>query len=103
MALPIGIDMHGRVVVITGAARGMGAAYTRGFLAEGAQVVATDRSWAGAEAFQAELDGAGVLCLDMDVTDDGQRSEERRVGKEWRCRWSAYRLKTYVNMCVCVA
>jgi 1,1a-dihydroxy-1-hydro-9-fluorenone dehydrogenase len=50
----------------------MGAAYVRGFLDEGAHVVATDRSWAGAEAFQQEIEGRGGLCLDMDVTDDGQ-------------------------------
>jgi hypothetical protein len=34
--------LEGKVVVIAGGARGMGAAYVRGFLAEGARVVATD-------------------------------------------------------------
>ncbi len=38
-------DLEGRVVAITGAARGMGRAFTRGFLAEGAKVVAMDQSW----------------------------------------------------------
>ena len=38
-------DLQGRVVAITGAARGMGRAYTRGFLAQGAKVVAMDQSW----------------------------------------------------------
>jgi NAD(P)-dependent dehydrogenase (short-subunit alcohol dehydrogenase family) len=37
-------DLEGKVVVVTGGARGMGAAYVRGFLSEGAKVVATDRS-----------------------------------------------------------
>ena len=34
-----------KVVAITGAARGMGRAYTQGFLNEGAKVVAMDLSW----------------------------------------------------------
>ena len=38
-------DLEGRVVAITGAARGMGRAHVRGFLADGAKVVAMDRSW----------------------------------------------------------
>jgi NAD(P)-dependent dehydrogenase (short-subunit alcohol dehydrogenase family) len=50
----------------------MGAAYVRGFLDAGARVVATDRAWAGAEAFHAELQGRDALPLDMDVTDDAQ-------------------------------
>jgi NAD(P)-dependent dehydrogenase (short-subunit alcohol dehydrogenase family) len=65
-------DLRDRVVVITGAARGMGAAYVRGFLQAGARVVATDRAWAGVEAFQAELQAQGVLTLAMDVTQDAQ-------------------------------
>lgn len=53
--LSVDIDLRGRVVVVTGAARGMGQAYVKGFLAEGAKVLATDKSWDG-----------------MDVTDNGQ-------------------------------
>jgi NAD(P)-dependent dehydrogenase (short-subunit alcohol dehydrogenase family) len=47
----------------------MGAAYERGFLAEGAKVVAADLSWDGVEAFWAEVETAGGLPLVMDVTD----------------------------------
>ena len=46
-------DLASKVVVITGGARGMGAAYVRGFLAEGAKVVAADLSWDGVKAFRA--------------------------------------------------
>src|SRR5205085_6960455 len=35
----------GKVVLVTGGARGMGREYVRGFLREGAKVVATDMSW----------------------------------------------------------
>ena len=59
-----------KVVVITGGARGMGAAYVRGFLAEGAKVVAADLSWDGVKAFRAEVEAAGGLPLVMDVTDN---------------------------------
>jgi NAD(P)-dependent dehydrogenase (short-subunit alcohol dehydrogenase family) len=59
-----------RVVVITGGARGMGRAYTEAFLAAGAKVVATDRSWAGVEELDPKLTASGgnALKLDMDVT-----------------------------------
>src|SRR5258706_11844250 len=60
-----------RIVVITGAARGMGEAYARAFAKAGAKLVATDRSWKGAEAFAQEL-GKDVFMLDMDVTDGAQ-------------------------------
>ncbi len=38
-------DLNGKVVAVTGAARGLGRAMVRGFLAEGAKVVAMDLSW----------------------------------------------------------
>lgn len=39
------MPLKDKVAVITGAARGMGRAYTNGFLADGAKVVALDLSW----------------------------------------------------------
>ena len=62
--------LDGKVVVVTGGARGMGAAYVRGFLVEGAKVVAADLSWDGVEAFRAEVEAAGGLPLVMDITDN---------------------------------
>ena len=66
-------DLSGRVVVITGAARGMGRAHAEGFLAAGARVVAADVSWNGSEEFRASLDAdPNALALEMDITDDAQ-------------------------------
>src|SRR5207244_5523711 len=48
----------------------MGAAYVRGFLAEGARVVAADLSWDGVAAFRAEIEAAGGLPLVMDITNN---------------------------------
>jgi NAD(P)-dependent dehydrogenase (short-subunit alcohol dehydrogenase family) len=65
--------LEGRVAVVTGGARGMGKAFVLGFLQAGARVVATDKSWAGADALRKELESSGrALILEMDVTDDGQ-------------------------------
>jgi NAD(P)-dependent dehydrogenase (short-subunit alcohol dehydrogenase family) len=74
-------DLRGRVVAITGAARGMGRAYTRAFLAEGARVVAMDASWEPTgfsgdrdDEFRRELLSrpADVIVATTDVTNDAQ-------------------------------
>jgi 1,1a-dihydroxy-1-hydro-9-fluorenone dehydrogenase len=49
----------------------MGRAYVEGFLARGAKVVATDKSWEGVAAFD-KSQAQNILILDMDVTDDAQ-------------------------------
>jgi NAD(P)-dependent dehydrogenase (short-subunit alcohol dehydrogenase family) len=72
-----------KVVAITGAARGMGRAYVQGFLAEGAKVVAMDRSWdptgfSGDEddAFRKELGSRNdVVLATADITDAEQVEE----------------------------
>lgn len=56
-------EFSNRVVVITGAARGMGAAYVEAFAARGARVVGLERSWA-----EAMVDSHRVLALTCDVT-----------------------------------
>ena len=59
----------GKVVVITGAARGQGAAEARALAAEGATVVATDMT-APADIAAGELDGYGdaIVYRQLDVT-----------------------------------
>jgi NAD(P)-dependent dehydrogenase (short-subunit alcohol dehydrogenase family) len=65
------IDVADRVVVITGAARGMGIEYTREFLAGGARVAALDVSWKGGDTHELKRLGNG-LFLTADVTSDSQ-------------------------------
>ena len=65
------MELKDLVVVITGAGRGMGAEYTRGFLEEGARVVALERSWEGEESFREELDANELaLTLTCDISKD---------------------------------
>lgn len=60
-----------KTAIVTGAARGIGAAIARAFLDEGARVVLADVNAEGAEATRRELDPGGVrsLALPCDVTD----------------------------------
>jgi 1,1a-dihydroxy-1-hydro-9-fluorenone dehydrogenase len=69
--------LDGKVVLVTGAARGMGRAYVEALLARGARVIATDRSWAptgvsnDTESHLPELqERADVLADVMDISID---------------------------------
>jgi len=71
------VSLVGKVVLVTGAARGMGRAYVRGFLDKGARVIATDRGWAPSgvsgddEDFLWEIaDRPDVLAEVMDISID---------------------------------
>jgi NAD(P)-dependent dehydrogenase (short-subunit alcohol dehydrogenase family) len=61
------MSLEGKVVLVTGAARGMGRAYVRGFLDRGARVVATDRSWAPSGVSSDDVDFRVALAGRDDV------------------------------------
>ena len=62
--------VQGRVVVITGGARGIGQAMGERLLQAGARLAAADKTWVGADAWRGRLETAGGLALEFDVTND---------------------------------
>ncbi len=61
------------VAVVTGGARGMGRAIVAGLAAEGAKVVALDRSWEGLDDLGKPVaPPVGVLALTVDLFDEAQ-------------------------------
>jgi 3-oxoacyl-[acyl-carrier protein] reductase len=61
--------MSGKVVVVTGAARGLGRDYARYFSRDGAHVVLADVKDAGAAAEEASAEGPRCIGVECDVTD----------------------------------
>ena len=57
---PDAFRLDGRLALVTGAARGLGAAIARGFGAYGARLALCDRDTEGLESVAAELRAAGV-------------------------------------------
>ena len=65
------LGLEGKVVIVTGAAGGLGRAFAEGFAAAGAKVVAADIAAAGAEATAARIraTGADAISVRADVTE----------------------------------
>lgn len=63
--------LAGKIILVTGAASGLGAAMSTKFIAEGARVLLTDINAAGAAAKAAEL-GANAASFGHDATDPAQ-------------------------------
>lgn len=63
--------LHGRTVVVTGGASGIGAALCEGFASEGANVVVADLNHDAAEALADEIaaSGGNAIAVRVDVTD----------------------------------
>lgn len=66
------MDLHDRVVIITGASMGIGAATARAFVAAGAKVVLAARSGAALAALAGELGAGRALAVPTDITDRAQ-------------------------------
>lgn len=63
-------DLEGRVVVVTGGARGLGRFIVEGLLDAGATAIGADKTWKGAEDFQNALNSSDRgLAVEVDVTD----------------------------------
>jgi NAD(P)-dependent dehydrogenase (short-subunit alcohol dehydrogenase family) len=71
--------IEGRVALVTGGARGIGATICDALTQAGAAVVAADRSWAGADEVRTRLEAAGGLALEMDITDAASISHARET------------------------
>ncbi|MFD8244574.1 SDR family oxidoreductase [Nocardia sp. NPDC059691] len=65
--MPLEIDLSGRVVLVTGGVRGVGAGVSKAFLAAGATVVACARRPADAPV---EVDGRSIDYVPCDVRDE---------------------------------
>jgi len=59
------MGLAGKTVIITGAARGIGAATARAMASEGARVAVVDRDEAAAHALASSLTGAWAVCGDL--------------------------------------
>jgi NAD(P)-dependent dehydrogenase (short-subunit alcohol dehydrogenase family) len=68
------LDFHNQVAVITGGARGIGAAIAEAFVRQGAKVALLDQNGEACEKYARTLDAAGnnVLAYQADVTDETQ-------------------------------
>lgn len=79
-------DLSGKVVVVTGAARGIGAEYARGFARCGARLLLVDRSPAGGTLAQVREAGAEVLAVEADVSSREQAEAMAAVAlQQWGC------------------
>ena len=65
----LGAGLEGRGVIVTGAARGVGAATARAMAAAGARVAAVDRNAAGLAEVVAGLDGTGHRAITFDLVE----------------------------------
>jgi NAD(P)-dependent dehydrogenase (short-subunit alcohol dehydrogenase family) len=82
------MSFEGKVVIVTGSARGLGADYAQFFAREGASVVVADKLTEQAKEIAEKISAAGhkALCVGLDVTDPASVRDlaERTVDKYGR-------------------
>ena len=78
------LKLAGRVAVITGPAKGIGAAITKAFAAEGTQLALLGRDTAAIESVANEVRGAGAqaIVVRCDLTDAGQCEQGAAEAKQ---------------------
>lgn len=78
------LDLEGRVAIITGPAKGMGAAISRAFAAEGCRVVLIGRDTAAIEPVAGEIRAAGgqAVIAPCDITDAAACEQAADVARE---------------------
>ena len=74
--------LQGKVVIVTGAAQGIGAVYAEALAAEGACVTVADVLDAGPVAARITAAGGRALALTADVTDAGQMADMAKATVE---------------------
>ena len=91
--MPIDLKLEGKVAIVTGGTRGLGAASVRLLAADGARLVLTDRDLGELEAFAEELrgaHGAEVVVAPSDLTPTRRRQTPSRPARSRRSRASTY-------------
>ena len=78
------LNLDGKVAIITGPAKGMGAAVTRQFADEGCQLVLVGRDTGAIETIAGEVraNGAEAVIAECDITDSGACEEAVEVAKQ---------------------
>src|SRR5690606_40912966 len=76
--------VQGKVAIVTGAAKGIGAASAKALAREGAKVVCSDLDEAGGEAVAAEIQrlGGEAIFIRHDVVDEGQWEQVTKLAED---------------------
>ena len=83
-------DLTGKVAVVTGASGTLCSIFAKALARAGAKVALLGRNMEKLKALADEIEAEGGIARGYTCNVMNKRSEERRVGKECRSRWSPY-------------